>query len=57
MTPHRVQLVRVVESELSVEVYATSPAEAERLAKDLTPADSREWTVVNCEVMAKAEEE
>lgn len=56
MTPHRVTLTKLVQQELAVEIYADTAREAERLALDLIPEDSREWTTVHREVVAKAED-
>jgi len=57
MQPHRVQIVRVVESVLSIEVEAQNPREAERLARERVPADGSEWIVVNREVSVAVEEQ
>lgn len=55
---YRVTIIKSVESELSVAVYASSPAEAERMARDMTPEwDARSWTVVNREISVSAEQE
>ncbi len=56
MVSHRVVLVKVVEQELAVEVYADDAREAERLALELVPDEGREWTTVNRNVSAQAEE-
>jgi len=57
MTTHLVQLTRHSVHEATVEVYASDPVEAKRLALDLVPAEgSREWLRVNWEVTAVVEE-
>jgi hypothetical protein len=55
MIPRRVVLIRSVESELAINVEADTDAEAKRIAIDLCPDSSREWTEVNREVSASVE--
>ena len=53
MTTHLVQLTRHSVHEATVEVFASDPVEAKRLALDLVPDEgSREWLRVNWEVTA-----